>query len=307
MEKGSGMHPHELTAALLCDVFPDHPKYRNPAFLEWEYLGSPSGEAIEANAEDDHGRTGHYAVIPQRWMVDGRPSRYALSLDSSVAERSRGKGLFSTLGNQVAERARASGYTALIGLANAQATPGQVRNIGFELIRPLPVAVYPPTVFRGRRTFDVITAAGLADWLEESGGATLPDSGAWRIWDTAELRWRMSDPTHDYEVIAGHDLAAVVHITRLRGVPVVVILKTFVRSSAGSVSVAGLATAACARHRAPFALYAGYNPRLRRTGIPVPVRLRPSPLNLIVKPLVADVPTSRLVPNCLEFLDFDAY
>jgi hypothetical protein len=149
-------------------------------------------------------------------------------LDSSVAERSRGKGLFSTLGNQVAERARASEYTALIGLANAQATPGQVRNIGFELIRPLPVAVYLPTVFRGRRTFDVITAAGLADWLEESGGATLPDSGAWRIWDTAELRWRMSDPTHDYEVIAGHDLAAVVHITRLRGVPVVVILKTFV-------------------------------------------------------------------------------
>ncbi len=143
------MHPHahELTAALLCEVFPDHPKYRNPAFLEWEYLGSPSGEAIEANAEDEHGRTGHYAVIPQRWMVDGRPSRYALSLDSSVAERSRGKGLFSTLGNQVAERARASEYTALIGLANAQATPGQVRNIGFELIRPLPVAVYPPTVF----------------------------------------------------------------------------------------------------------------------------------------------------------------
>ncbi len=83
MEKGSGMHPHahELTAALLCEVFPDHPKYRNPAFLEWEYLGSPSGEAIEANAEDEHGRTGHYAVIPQRWMVDGRPSRYALSLD----------------------------------------------------------------------------------------------------------------------------------------------------------------------------------------------------------------------------------
>ncbi len=301
------MDPLELTAALLCGVFPDHPKYRNPAFLKWEYRGSPSGEAIEANAEDENGRTGHYAVIPQRWMVDGRLSRYALSLDSSVAERSRGKGLFSTLGNQVADQAQASGYTALIGLANAQATPGQVRNIGFELIRPLPVAIHPPTVFRGRRSFDVIPAADLVDWLEESGGATVPDSGAWRIWDAAELRWRLSDPTHDYEVIVGQDLAAVVHVTRFRGLPVVVILKTFVRSSAGSVSVAGLATAACTRHRAPFALYAGYNPRLRRTGIPVPVRLRPSPLNLIVKPLVADVSTPKLVPSCLEFLDFDAY
>ena len=117
----------------------------------------------------------------------------------------------------------------------------------------------------------------------------------------------VSDPAHEYEIIAGHDLAAVIHVTRFRGLPIVVILKTFTRPTAENVSVAGLATAACARHRAPFALYAGYNPRLRRTGIPVPVRLRPSPLNLIVKPLVADVPTPKLVPSCLEFLDFDAY
>ena len=114
----------------------------------------------------------------------------------------------------------------------------------------------------------------------------------------------MSDPAHDYEVIVSHDLAAVVHVTRLRGLPIVVILKTFTRPTAENVSVAGLATAACARHRAPFALYAGYNPRLRGTGIPVPVRLRPSPLNLIVKPLVPDVPTSRLVPSCPESVSY---
>ena len=80
------MDPLEVTAAMLCEVFPGHSKYRNPDFLDWEYRGSPSGQAIEANAEDEHGRTGHYAVVPQRWMVDGRVNRYALSLDSSVAE-----------------------------------------------------------------------------------------------------------------------------------------------------------------------------------------------------------------------------
>ena len=37
MEEGSGMDPLEVTAAMLCEVFPGHPKYRNPAFLDWEY------------------------------------------------------------------------------------------------------------------------------------------------------------------------------------------------------------------------------------------------------------------------------
>lgn len=307
MEKGLGMDPLGLTAAFLCGVFPDHPKYRNPDFLDWEYRGSPSGQAIEANAEDEHGRTGHYAVVPQRWMVDGRVNRYALSLDSSVAERSRGMGLFSTLGNQVADQARSRGYAALIGLANAQATPGQVRNIGFELIRSLPVVIHLPAAVRGVRSFDVISPEALPGWLDGSGGAVTPGSGAWRIWDAAEVRWRLSDPVHDYEIMVDDDLAAVVHITRFRGLPVVVILKTFVRAAAREMSLSRLATAACVRHRSPFAIYAGYNPRLRRSGIPVPMRLRPSPLNLIVKPLAADVPTSSLVPSCLEFWDFDAY
>jgi len=307
MEEGLGMDPLEVTAVMLCEVFPGHPKYRNLAFLDWEYRGSPSGQAIEANAEDEQGRTGHYAVIPQRWMVDGQVSRYALSLDSSVAERSRGRGLFSTLGNQVADQARSSGYTALIGLANAQATPGQVRNIGFELIRSLPVVIHLPTAVRGVRSFDVISPEALPGWLEESGGAITPASGAWRIWDAAEIKWRLSDPVHDYEVIVDDNLAVVVHITRFRGLPVVVILKTFVSSSVGEVSVSKLVTAACLRHRAPFAIHAGYNPRLRQSGIPVPMRLRPSPLNLILKPLAVGVPASSLVPSCLEFFDFDAY
>ena len=156
MGERPGSESLELTAAMLREVFPGHSKYRNPSYLEWEYLRSPSGRAIEANADDELGRIGHYAVIPQRWMVDGRICWYALSLDSSVSERSRGEGLFSALGNRVAEEARSSGYTALIGLANAQATPGQVRHIGFELIRPLPVVVLLPFAGRSAQAFDVI-------------------------------------------------------------------------------------------------------------------------------------------------------
>jgi len=36
-------------------------------------------------------------------------------------------------------------------------------------------------------------------------------------------------------------------------------------------------------------------------------QIRPSLLNLIVKPLLEDLKPSDVVPNWFEFLDFDAY
>ena len=66
--------------------------------------------------------------------------------------------------------------------------------------------------------------------------------------------------------------------------------------------------AACRFHRAPLAVYAGFNSRVRIGGVPVPVRLRPSPLNLILKsfdPAVVDQADFEL--STFEFLDGDLY
>jgi GNAT superfamily N-acetyltransferase len=297
----------EATALLLREVFPQHRKYLHPEYLDWEYLRSPSGRVIEANVDDEIGRCGHYAVVPQRWVIDGTPCIYALSLNTAVSGRSRGRGVFSALGRKVVAEARENGCTALVGVANSESSHGMVNSLGFDLVGSLKVLVIPPTAPRRARSFEVGAAGEMSGWLQEGGRSALPEFGAQRMWDADELSWRMADPAHDYRVLFSDDVMAVVHATSYLGVRVAVIVKVFVAGSAARVDVSPLATAACAALRTPLALYGGRNPRLRLRGIPVPTRIRPSPLNLIVKSLVEDMKPSELVPDCFEFLDFDAY
>ncbi len=297
----------EATAQLLREVFPQHRKYLHPEYLNWEYLRSPSGRVIEANLDDGIGRCGHYAVVPQRWMIDGTPCMYALSLNTAVCSRSRGKGVFRTLGRKVVAEALDNGYTALVGVANSKSSHGMVKSLGFDLVGPLTVLVLPPTAPRRSRSFEVGTAGEMSGWLQETGRSALPESGARRAWDDDELSWRLADPAHDYSVLFSDDAMAVVHATSYLGVRIAVILKVFVGGSAARIDIAPLATAACFALRAPLALYGGRNPRLRLSGIPVPTRIRPSPLNLIVKCLVDELDPASVVPSSFEFWDFDAY
>ena len=65
--------------------------------------------------------------------------------------------------------------------------------------------------------------------------------------------------------------------------------------------------AACRFHRAPYAVYAGFNAHVRVRGIQPPRRLQPSPLNLILRSLSDDVDQETLALDTFEFLDMDAY
>jgi hypothetical protein len=84
------MSVNEPTRRLLAEAFPDDPKFSRDAFLDWEY-DSPSGQVIERNRDDEVGRLGHYAVLPQRWQRDGVVEPWALSLNTAVSERARGE------------------------------------------------------------------------------------------------------------------------------------------------------------------------------------------------------------------------
>jgi hypothetical protein len=60
-------------------------------------------------------------------------------------------------------------------------------------------------------------------------------------------------------------------------------------------------------HRAPYAVYAGFNERVPVWGVSPPRRLQPSPLHLIVRSLAPEVDQRALRLGTFEFLDFDAY
>ena len=65
--------------------------------------------------------------------------------------------------------------------------------------------------------------------------------------------------------------------------------------------------AACRFHRAPYAVYAGFNARVHVRGIQPPRKLQPSPLHLILRSLSPAIDQDALTLETFEFLDMDAY
>lgn len=293
------------TAALLAATFPGS-RVGDERYLEWLYETSPFGPVIETNLDDGAGRAGHYAVVPVALTRDGVPEQGALSLNTAVADRARGGGTFTRLAEETFTAARARGVRRVIGVANANSTPGFLRRLGFRLVGPLPAeVVFPaPRPVRGVSSGWADAAAfelgGLAAGI--SGLLDAPQRGLARSWTPEQLRWRLASPDARYALHRTADALVISTVDRRKGVPVAVLLGVL---AAQPVDGARLVRAACRFHRAPLALHVGLSDVVRFRGVPLPARLRESPLNLIDRRL-DDAPDSCPFAR-LEFLDFDAY
>ena len=96
----------------------------------------------------------------------------------------------------------------------------------------------------------------------------------------------------------------------MAGLPFAVILKLLPRrplADGETVSSRGAIAAACRYHRAPAAVYAGFNAHVRVRGVRPPRRIQPAPLNLLFRSLSDEVPQETFTLDTYEFLDFDAY
>ena len=77
-------------------------------------------------------------------LADGdQPFTGALSLNTAVHERARGGGVFTRLAEETYDKARVRGIRVVVGVANANSTPGFVKRLGFTSIGPLPVGGAP--------------------------------------------------------------------------------------------------------------------------------------------------------------------
>jgi hypothetical protein len=301
------------TAALLAEVFPGSDISRTD-YLEWLYERSPFGPVIESNLDDEQGRAGHYALVPIA-IADGEARRdAALSLNTAVHERARGGGTFVRLAGETIAAAASQGVTEVVGVANANSTPGFVRRLEFELLTELPATVMLPTPGSTR----AIRSAAVDDGAFGQGGLAagadallaVPAAGEMRLWTPETLGWRLARPGARYALHRRADLLAVSCAERQRGVTVAVLLKVFTDRDLTPASRRALVRAACRHHRAPVALHVGLNDLARFRGVALPKRLRPSPLNLIRRWLdggkpagaAGDRPVARF-----ELLDFDAY
>jgi GNAT superfamily N-acetyltransferase len=246
------------------------------AYLGWLYAANPWGRAVGFNAYAGDELAAHYATIPVEATLDGARAKGLLSLNTATHPTHQGKGLFTRLAEATYARAHELGYEFVVGVANANSTPGFVRKLGFQLVSPLDVLVGV-----GRVT------AGQGD-----------DVGFALAWTEAALRWRLGRPNARYAATADEPATVYAHAHKLG------ILAYMTQAPRSLVEALPRP-----RRTQPFRMWIGLDPQLRRRGVlaPLPDRLKPSPLNLIFRDLVGKQRRPRRDTTRFTLLDFDAY
>lgn len=269
-------------AQLFSVCFPEARKLSDTDYLRWLYVENPLGAVVGFNARDGERLVAHYACVPMSIMIDGRVCRALLSLNTATHPDFQGKGLFTRLADLTYEAGANAGMDLVYGVANANSTPGFVRKLGFNLVSPLESRIG-------------IGSLGSFDW------ARLPQSARFcHDWTSESIAWRMNNPTATVKChntnrasFAFSTSAGRAGFSAWAEFPV-----------ANDVLVATSADAPFC-----FRVWLGLLPEgLGRFSLypSLPDRLRPSPLNLIVRglhdPLKLDA--SGVFFN---FLDFDAF
>jgi hypothetical protein len=263
--------------ALLERVFPRERPWAPD--VQWQYLGNPAGRARYVNAYAESGALiAHYAVAPTPPLAEP-PVAFRgtyFSLNTAVDPTAQVPGLMVATSRALFRELQAEGPTIILGVANEKSFQGFVRVLGFRSLGKLTLSFHPP--------------------------GTLPKPSASRALahDPGHLAWRVNrpgirayaDPTH------GSVTARLRHL----GVPLDAVLSTGLPRE--SVRGLGLPRVAAWVPR----LYAGFGGNLHG-GIPVPDRLRPSPLEYIVRVLgdagLTETVSRHLSTRRFEFLDFD--
>lgn len=265
----------ERVSALLRMVFPKA-RHLTPRYLEWQYARNPDGEAVSYSAFAGADLVGHLTGMALAARIEGEARRGLLLLNSAVHPQHRRRGLQSRLSEAIFAEGARRGYSFSISTGNRWST------------KPLLTRYQPIGLLEAR--------IGVG-WPR--GGRPLALPSFERIWSDAAMAWRLANPERPYAVRRRGDGIAVTAGAGLPGIGAILY------EGRGDPRLAGDGPAA-----GPLRVWLGRDPRIawaRSTFLPIPERLRPSPLNLFFRDLTGGgfVPDpARLI---FQGLDFDAY
>jgi len=301
------------TSTLLHRVFHDE-RFADPAYLNWHYNESPVGTAIAVDLRDEHEEVfGHGAALPQEFRNAEGNTRFVQIVNIAILPGRRGENLFAHEILNHIPHVIEQGVIGGFGVTNANSTDPAISldGLGATLVCQLPVKVLLPSPLwrKGVDTFAVTP-----DFLESKTFVELcsdldqyPAEHWTQRWTLDQLRWRLSRPNTSYALHATNNVVAITSAAKAKGVPVVMLMKMLPRyGSRGPLPAEAIVTAACRHHRAPVAMYVGFNAHLPMRGVTVPRRFLPSPLNLLFLTL-GDLDQASFRFDTFEFLDFDAF
>ncbi|MCC2971151.1 GNAT family N-acetyltransferase [Massilia sp. IC2-476] len=266
--------------ALFAACFPGTDKF-TPAYLDWLYVANPDGAAVGYDAWDGERLAAHYVCVPARAWIEGQEVRVLLSLNTATHPDYQGKGLFTKLAAMTYEAGLENGFDGCYGVANANSTPGFVRKLGFQLVRPLEARV----------------GLGALRHAPKPAASALSFE---RRWSAEALAWRCANPHN--RVYRGHSGSRLqFHAAAEKGVPAYAELD----KASLDLQLDGRDPSAF-----PLRLFIGLAPDATSNYwnyASIPQRLRPSPLNLIWRAFNGRVPQLDPARIQFTFLDFDAY
>ncbi len=266
---------YERVSALLRTVFPKA-RHLTPDYLEWHYGGNPDGKAVGCNAFAGDELVGHMAAIVFPCRLDGEDRRGMYTVNGAVHPDHRGRRLQSGISAAMFEDAARLGYAFCFATGNKWSTGPLLTR--FKMVRPL----------------DARIGFGLPRLRE-----TVLDPSFERVWSDEALRWRMANPEAVYSQVRHSTGSAIVSPTGIPGVGAILHQDSKHDGPVSTGSAPG-----------PLRVWLGLDPGLdwmRSAFAPLPMRLRPSPLNLVFK----DLTGGGFVPDpdrvVFRGADFDAF
>lgn len=260
---------------LLKTTFPKVSKYTEE-FVSWQYAQNPQGAVVGYNAFLNDELAAHYALMPIKSMVFGKEEKGLLSLNTATHPDHRGKRLFPTLADKSYTQAADQGYSFIIGVANAQSTPGFLKKLDFQFVGRLEAKL------------------GFGKLVRNTNNVSVDYQ---RIWDEASVQWRLSNPELSYKVTNNR----VTSSTDQFGIQA--ILKDFEPEYIVADKHASLGFR-------PLKVWLGIDHTInwkKSFYFDIPLKLRPSPLNLIFKDLTGKDRKFEFSGVQFSALDFDAY
>lgn len=270
----------EQYSSLFADCFPNAQHMRVP-YLRWLYADNPAGSVVAFDAIVEDRVVAHYACIPANVLIEGRPMRALLSLNTATHPLHQGKGLFTHLADLTYQAGAARGFDLVYGVANSNSTPGFVRKLGFQLVTPL----------QSRIGFGRL---GAIDWSRVAAETQFS-----RDWSVADLTWRLANPCNPVTAFRQRDGSAGLSASANR---------MGFRAWAELPQLPSSMTTGSSQSLIHPRIFLGSFPAdtCRYRYPRLPDRLRPSPLNFITKGLRQPL---KLEADGLliSYLDFDAF
>ncbi|HEX6374320.1 MAG TPA: GNAT family N-acetyltransferase [Allosphingosinicella sp.] len=265
----------ERVSALLRTVFPKA-KHLTPRYLDWQHRQNPDGEAVGCNAYLGRALVGHMAAMPLTGRIEGEERRGLFMVNGAVDAAHRGRRLQSRISAAIFEESVRRGYSFCFGTGNKWSTGPLLTR--FQMVKPLDARI------------------GFG-WPRRRDRPVRPSFE--RSWSEDALRWRLANPEGRYSVTRRGEAIAIASATWLPGVSAIL----HQGPGRGGVPAGGAAPG-------PVRVWLGLDPQIdwgASAFLPVPRRLRPSPLNLVYKDLTGGgfVPDPERV--VFQGLDFDPF